>query len=58
MEEKYALIGKDIHKLIRIKKAETWEFYPWRIHEWRDYYWVPVEDYWMSSKACQKAKNE
>lgn len=42
--DKFALIGEDIHKLVRIKEGEPWDKYAWRIHYEKDYYFVPVKD--------------
>ena len=44
MIEKFALIGGDIHKLIRMKKNDSFCDYPWRIHYEGDLYFVPVKD--------------
>lgn len=40
----HAIIGGDIHKLVRIAKNEDWTYYAWRIHEDSHWYWVPIED--------------
>lgn len=41
--EKYALIGKDIHKLVYIKPGTEWNNYMWRIDsDTKNYYLVPV----------------
>ena len=45
MKEIFGIIGQDIHKLIRIKKNEDWTQNPWRIHDHKDYYWVPVTNF-------------
>jgi len=42
--EKYALIGGDIHKLVRIKDDEDLSQYVWSIHSHSNYYYVPVKD--------------
>lgn len=43
-ENKYAIIRGDIHKLIRINEKDDWSQHPWRFHEEKDLYWVPVQD--------------
>lgn len=42
--EKYSIIGRDIHRLVKIKKGEDWSMHPWRIHERGNLFWVPVEN--------------
>lgn len=42
--DKYAVIGEDIHKLIRIKDNEDWSKNGWRIHYKGNLYFVPVRD--------------
>jgi len=42
--EEYALIGGDIHKLVKIKDDQNWTEYAWRIHYKDDLYFVPVKD--------------
>jgi len=44
IKEKFALIGGDIHKLIRIKKYDQWDKYSWRVHYKGNLYFVPVKD--------------
>ena len=41
IEKKYAIIGGEIHQLIRIHKKSEWHL--WRIHEKDNLYWIPVE---------------
>ena len=42
--EKYALIGGDIHKLVRIPTLKDTLKYAWYIHYSGEYYFVPVRD--------------
>ena len=41
---KHAIIGDDIHILVKISDDEDWTKYAWRIHEKGKWYWVPVQD--------------
>jgi hypothetical protein len=41
---KFSIIGGDIHILVRIKKEENWSQHPWRLHEKGNYFWVPLKD--------------
>ena len=44
VKDKFAIIGGDIHKLIRIKEGEKWAHHPWRIPEKDNWFWVPLPD--------------
>lgn len=48
--EKFAIIGGDIHRLVSIRAEEDKVKFDWLIHEKDDLYWVPVPDH--------KKKNE
>lgn len=41
---KYAIIGGEIHKLVRMPKGKDWTAYAWRIKEKGEWYWVPIPD--------------
>ena len=49
MEEKFAIIHNDIHRLVKIKSDDDWSMYAWAIHEDGDWYWVPVPNSYESS---------
>lgn len=69
-ENKYSIIGGDVHKLIRIKEKDDWSHHPWRVHEEKDWYWVPVKDckakikegnwFWLkiNPERCEYCKKE
>lgn len=40
--DKFAIIGGDIHKLVKIASKEDWSRYAWRIHETGSWYWIPL----------------
>lgn len=42
LESKFAIIGGDIHVLIKIQDGEDWSNHAWRIQEEDDLYWVPI----------------
>lgn len=51
MENKFAIIGGDIHQLVKIKKNEDFSIYAWRIHETDDLYWIPVKDHKINNES-------
>jgi len=45
MKTEFAIIGGDIHQLVRIPPRSDQTLYAWLIHEDGDWYWVPVQDW-------------
>ncbi len=46
MDEKFAIIAGEIHRLIKIKDISKIDpvKHPWYIYDSKDLYWVPVPD--------------